>query len=852
MKKQFYTLLALLLTTLSSMALNVGDYVYTWTGRCKVVSQNLVVNPSFEAVDPTAADFGWNGGGENYISSDVWAIAEEGHAIESLSSGTPSLLMQNIAVESGKTYLISMKVKSAQTVSCVPFEGSLNRISVSYKAGGAADSTVISTNEAMPEGEWTTLQWEIKNVAEDGVISIIFSQLYEGTQITDIELVRASVVFDDRIYQRKLAYINAILASGEMPEGVEEFQELLAEYDEMAKDPETADDNNTMEGMMSDIDSEFNNYMLLNSADYMGNISKGLFSSWGKQQKPATVGDWVLEGGRWFSNNGENLCRYEFPGNFELNPANAHIVKDGVTPGRYMFAVDAMAIGYSTSKINEGYYNNDFTVSTVNDPEGQHAYLFCGADSIAENRKNIEPYSSRFYQTYFIFGNVGEDGHLDIGIHFPGFTHAKGGVFRLQDARLRLVGLSQTALDRAEYVKRIIAQQNALRDFFPIYQALIDSTGYVWGKQALRDTMDVYRPLYEESLAYVDADGKDLDNDAMPEDYDTILKGYVSAMSKTRSTFFALNRPYTNLVDYIVVAQATLDDEAYAKATAATRTALTDCLASSRALIDATTEADTANAANYTAKLQELKDTEYAFKESCASFENPADVVIVNPTFADGWNGWQTELESGSGMMKNNQAVAEFNTGKGATVWRGNTAFPKNAMWQEITLKKAGVYRFSAQAFAYNENTSSQNAMWNGLSGEDSIRNSGIRMWFGKQYTENASDSVIVCTNINERDRTYELVYTKDTDAEEIFEFGLDARHNGEPAGKGCNTYGFGNCRLVFMGAKDAYETGINNAAAVIEPKSALYTYTLSGVRVNGAALTKGVYVRGGRKFVVK
>lgn len=846
MNKHFYILFAMLLSSLASMAYEAGDYVLTWTGRYKVAGQNMVVNPSFANVDFTAPDFGWTNSGDGYASADSWAIADEGNAVVSLSSDNDNLLFQSVPVEGGKSYIVALKVKSAEATSSVVYPGSLNRISAWYKANEATDSTIIAKGEVLPQGEWTTLQWELKNIENDGVINICFSKIFPGTEITDIEVLRAAEVYDTRVWERKLAYFNAIMASGEMPEGIEDFQEILGEYIEMMADPAMADDIDQMTSAVGDIETEFENYMLLNSADYMDNINKGLFTSWGKTDKTNGTGDWHCTGdGRWFTAKNVDRLRYEYPGSYNLPAATAAIQKEGVEPGRYMFKIDANAIAYLATKVNGSYYEPNYAMGLNTTTDS--CYIYVGADTV-----KVEPYSNRFVNTYFAFGNVGEDGKLDCGIHFPGFDGTKvGGVFNLYSPVLRVCGINQAALDRAAYVGRIHAQQVAMAGYFPIYEELQASTDYIWGKQALADTAAVYKPLYDASLAYVDADGNDMGID-IPDEYDTELAGYVKALGNTRSAFTNLNKPYTTLVAYTAEAEAILNAPENAGASAATRTALSDAINQAKALI-AAASADNENGEEFTAAYNEMLGLVDAFLASTATFDNPAPITVKNPNFKNGLNDWEKEVETGNGTAKTG-ANAKFNNedGTGMNVWRGNTAFSKNAVWQKTTVKKAGVYKFFAQAYAYNEDNAKQNAMWNGLSGEDSTRISGIRMWFGKENTELSSDSVNVCTNNTDTVATnYCLTFIKEADGEETVEFGLDARQNGWPTGTGCNAYGFSSCKLFYYGPKDAYETGITNATAA-KPADDNATYSLSGIRMSGQALPKGVYVRAGRKVVVK
>lgn len=866
MNKRFLLQVLGLLCAVSSFALNYGDYVYTPTARFKVTGDNIIANGSFENQDVTSAGFGWYANAsQGNVGTDYWSIepgaGPNGETVlQSVSTDENATLWQSVPYDATKSYIITFKIKGPESTMSSVQSGQLDFINVYASEDGSAtviEKGQVATAEVIGT-EWTEINYSFTDPVEGGKAGFLvveMARLAYGTQVTGFEIREVNPVYDDRIAKREIDYCKMLVNSGEFADGVDDFKGTLDYMDELLADPAQSEDVGTMESLLEALTEECNTFLDKNSADVMSYISRGLITSWTKFNNgdgTTTHGDWVFDGKdkRWGHADGADFANYSFPSAYNLGWGTATIVKSGMKAGRYMFSAEATATHYVKSGSDN--YASDYSTTALDGFK-----VFVGKDSV-----NYGVLDNRNFNTYVAFGNIAEGEDLTAGLYFPGFESG-GGVFKFRSRALRILGVSADELARAKFVADINAQQVELLK--RINLAKEDLTGtWPWGRKDLQDSITVAEERYNASLVYVSADGQDLGMD-IPEDYDDVVLEAVRSMNSARNAFSTINVPYKNLVDYVAVAQTSFDNEANAGALASAREALKAAIESANALIAGVTEEPQAEA--FEAQLAALQQAVTTFELSTASYENPTDLVIKNADFRQNGGqksgkceGWDLTLQSDSkgwfffGEDKN------FEMGYRIYVSRGNTAFSQNKAIQKITVNQKGLYAFKTQAYAVNSAQKNYNAMWNGMSGEDSLRISGIALFFGP---ENNPDSVDVCTyqetfgnNVWDYDelRHYTIFYDKKTEGEEVLEFGMDGLANGVPMGAGCNLYGFGSNHIYYFGDTDRYHNGIenvNNAATATEDTA---VYTLTGIKVadKAVALPKGVYISGGKKFVVK
>lgn len=856
--------------TLGSFAYTTGDYVFTTDARYKVTgADNLLKNGDFSVANPGDAAFGWTDAAGATLSTEQWTINSSAGpdgktALVSNSAAEGVTIFQTVPFTQGQTLIVSFKIKGVTAFTSSTTAGEGGYIDVYANADGSANKSADrfqQVADVVAVGtDWTEVSFAFTDTVaggSTGSLIVTLGRLEAGTVVADFYVQEAKSVYDTRVSDRIINYAEYLANSGEFTSGVDEFKETIASMKEAAADPETSDDASAMASLLESLAEEQEAFLDKSSSDYMDNISNGVISSsWPKYNNKdlKTRGDWTFVGARWGHAQGSEFLSDDMPGSYHKTAGAAYITKVGAPAGRYMFAIDAMALKYSTKKGNNSWHDPDYSYYHP------YAQVFVGKDSV--KYENID---NRVFNTYTAFGKISDGDTLRVGIAYPEFGDAtdKGGSFRIKNAVLRILGVNKEEAARQSLVASIYTQQKVLLERLGYAREDISGTTYPWGKPALQDSVDKYQALYTASLVYVNEEGVDQGID-IPEDYDDVLLDAVRMITRARNTMHTLNEPFTNLVEYVPTAQAKLDNESYKNADATYRAALESEVAKSNSLIASVTA--TVDSASFANAYTDLQAAIYKFEHSCVTPGNPASETVINPYFLQNSGaksgkatGWDMTLQSDSKGWWLFGADDRFEGGNKAYVSRGNTAFSQNKAMQKITISMKGYYEFRCQAYATNTNSATYNGMWNGLSGADSARVSGIGLFFGP---ENRPDSISnVCTTQNtftewtiEDVRTYSIGYEKAADGDEVVEFGMDALNNGVPMGNGCNLYGFGSVHVYFWGTKQNYLDGISDVPVDVLKSGSKAVYNLMGVKVanSKANLSKGIYISEGKKFIVK
>lgn len=860
MNKRILHTLVLLFCVLGTYAYNVGDYVLTDNARLKVTGENLLVNGDLAVNNVSSAEFGWATPAGVFLSPEHWtlepALGPDGmNAMQSQSAEAEAQMYQAVAIEPGKAYVISMQIKGSEKTTSSNVAGQQNMIDVYTNADGTQTKEgdgFVQVSTVMPIGdEWTEVAYSVVNESAAYLV-VNVGRMNTGTQVAAFEVREAKEVYDLRQGQKVVDYCNMLLGVPEFTEEREGMEAAVQAWDEMSQDPASTDDKGIMESLVESIVEAQASFLDANSADMMGQIGRGKIVDWGKKNSGSidwkNWGDWTASGtNRWSHASGSEEIKNEFHSGYDFHEASIGLNKGGLPAGKYMFSVDLMACKYMNANGNK--YTHNYAV----DIDGNKLYF--GADSL-----EIGVLPKKTYKTYTIFGTLAEGDTLKVGHYFPGFGDGQGGGFtKFTLPVLRLIGTTTADMEHAQMVKKIIEQQGYLLDRIATAKAEVADPAFPWWKQDYTDSIAKAEGLYQATLTYIDAEGNET-GEIIPEYYDETVRDMVSFVNSCGRLYVETNKPYTELVAYVPEAQAVLDDPATAGATEATRTALKAEIAKAQALIDGVTA--TPDPEGFMAQRTALEEAVSAYMKSQANFESPAEIVIVNGDFSDGKNGWELSLDGDSKNQWGTGASSQFSGGYKMAASRGNTVTPKNKAIQYVTVTEPGMYAYYAEAYGFNSAENKYNGMWNGLSGADSTRISGINLFFGpKDDPEFTNDSVSVCTHQTvfgadwtpNEVRSYILFYEKKTAGEEVLEFGMDALTNGEPMGYGCNIYGFGSNRILFYGNADDYRTGISGVpAAPAADNKTIWSVTGVKMGTSASSLPAGVYIRGGKKFVVK
>ena len=876
MRKQFLlsVLFAFAGASLAS-ALDYGDYVYTRSARYVIQGEeNLVTNGDFSVADPSSDSFGWTGSDGGEINTD-YASVEQGagpdgeNVLLSTSSSSSNVVMQAVPFSAGGSYIVTFKAKCTSEIVTHYLHTNAYLVDIYAIKDPSVDKddgdnvTQISGVDAIGL-DWSDLTFYFEDTSEeDGYIVIYLAQLPSDTYITDVEVREAKQVGDDRVVERALEEANYILSIEDMTSDNVGFAEAIETITGMyLYAPEELDDYSNTTSLISELEDIQEEYLDENSSDLSSSISYLSPSSWGSYSAGgvSSIGYWTLTGAasRWGHSSGSEFCTYMYSNSYTLGWGQATLRVPDQEAGKYLFGMNSLAIkyysGYSSTGGNDRYIAN-YNVYTTG------AYIFFNSDTLyidtlANYNYNLE--------TYYIESEIAEGDTIVAGIYFPGFSG--GGQFYWGNVTLRCMGISAEEAENIAYVASIAAQQAA------VLGKLEEANEYLsgslpWGKDDLQAVVDEHQALYDASLAYVTVDGELADGvtySDLPEDYDDELYESYTALKSAISTFESVNEPYTTLVEYVEEAQAIYDDEANADASTSTRTALKTEIDEANALIESVTETEDED--GFTSAYEELKAAVQAFRFSCASFLNPAEVIYTNQSFESGdATGWTATGQTDNGKWRYGEDE-NFLDGHKIYVSRGRTTYSQNKVSQQVSITEPGVYEFFAQAYAVNTYESYYNSLWNGLTGEDSVRTANVKMYFGLEGDETQVDVLThqetfgtsVWTYDELRDFTIQYIKTSASTVEETMELGFDALNNGydedgNSMGLGANLYGFGSTHIYYYGSEDTYSSGIS-AASADKVSADDYVYSISGVRVGKASdnLPKGVYISNGKKFIVK
>lgn len=811
MNKRLLISFAAIMGAMTSFAYNVGEYVYTHDAKFKVVGENILTNGNFSANYD-----GWKDYADGALSPDYWSIETgaaqdgKGNVIQSADAAadlTGNYMYQAVPFESGKSYVITFKMKGVDPTTSSITQKTSNYVDVFANADGTTSKTAerfqqVATTDAI-SAEWTSYSYSFTDTVgggSTGYIVVSFGQLAQGTQISDIAINEVEQVYDSRIADKEIAYGKSLLAINDFKNGRDEFLGVLEGVEGAFKTPEMDDVAAAEDALKSFVEAE-NDFLDANSYDVSSMIdSKALWRT--KLQKAnGTYGDWYVEGSsRWFHDpSSDPYIRDYFPGYYTLNAGTAKIVKE-MPAGKYFFSCESK--GYrmaGSSKTTSGVPDYTWTV------EG--CKVFVGNDSVAFNL------DQRNFERHFAMSTLAEGETLNAGFWHPALTEKLGGQIYVQTPVLRIVGDNsngemQTYVENYVALKAIATQANALKVMLDSAVVVSAKAEYLWGKAELNDTTTKYQAVYNE-LSVLQP-GAEL--------FDVAADSLMQSMRIVRSaiqTYYSLNAPYTDLKAQIAQANESINLPANANGDKATFKTVID---KAQGLINsATAEYNEELAQQMKDAKTELADAQSAFEATTAAFNNPSEIQLVNPFFEGakksaiptGWTGVLDENKNGQWKGGTNK---HYENGTILQVWRGFTAFSKNSVAQKVNVLKSGVYVLSCQTICYNEN-----------GGKDGDRNTNSGVFYYGKLSESA-DSIaahMIHTNRNVGyyPEIYAVVYDKADDAETSIELGYNALGN-----TCCNQYTFGGNHLRYMGPKAKFDTDLAAAlAASLEKGAAMY-----------------------------
>ena len=812
MNKRLLISFAAIMGAMTSFAYNQGDYVYTHDAKFKVVGENILTNGNFSANYD-----GWKDYADGALSPDYWSIEtgaaqDGGNVIQSADAAadlTGNYMYQAVPFESGKSYVITFKMKGVDPTTSSITQKTSNYVDVFANADGTTSKTAdrfqqVATTDAI-SAEWTSYSYSFTDTVtggSTGYIVVSFGQLAQGTQISDISINEVEQVYDSRIADKEIAYAKSLLAIDDFNNGRDDFAGILEGVEAMFKTSDMDDVASAEETLKSFVEAE-NDFLDANSYDVSSMINSKQLWTTKLQKASGTYGDWYVEGsGRWFHDpSSATYIVDKIQGTFNLPAGTAKIVKD-MPAGKYFFSCESK--GYRMAGTSSAVrYTPDYTYVV----EG--AKVFVGKDSVSFNL------DQRNFERHFVMSTLAEGETLNAGFWHPATSvdNKLGGEVFMQTPVLRIVGDNANG-EMQKYVENYVAlnaiatQANALKVMLDSAVVVAAKAEYPWGKAELNDTTTKYQAVYNE-LSVLQP-GAEL--------FDVAADSLMQSMRIVRSainTYYNLNAPYTDLKAQLAQANESINLPANANGDKATFKTVID---KAQGLINNTTaEYNEELALQMKDAKTELADAQSVFESSTAAFNNPSEIQLVNPFFEGAKKGaiptgWTGVMDENSNAKWKGGTNKNYENGTYVCSWKGFTYFPKNSVAQQVNVLKSGVYVLSCQTICYNENA-----------GKDGDRNTHSGVFYYGKLTESA-DSIaahMIHTNRNVGyyPEIYAVVYDKADEVETSIELGFNALNN-----TCCNQYTFGGNHLRYMGPKAKFDTDLAAAlAASLEKGAAMY-----------------------------
>ena len=810
MNKRLLISFAAIMGAMTSFAYNVGDYVFTHDAKFKVVGENLITNGNF------ASNYdGWKDYADGALSPDYWSIETgatedgNGNVIQSANGGadlTGNYMYQAVPFESGKTYVVTFKMKGVEPGTSSITQKTSNYVDVFANADGTTSKTAdrfqqVATTDAI-SAEWTSYSYSFTDTVSGGstgYIIVSFGQLAQGTQISDISINEVEQVYDSRIADKEIAYGKSLLAIDDFKNGRDNFMGVLEGVEAAFNSSEMDDVAAAEDALKSFVEAE-NEFLDANSYDVSSMINSKQLWTTKLQKANGTYGDWYVEGStRWFHDPASDpFIRDYIQGSYNLPAGTAKIVKE-MPAGKYFFSCESK--GYRMAGSGSALRNTpDYTYVV----EG--AKVFIGNDSVSFNL------DQRNFERHFVMSTLAEGDTLNAGFWHPATSvdNKLGGLVFMQTPVLRIVGDNSNG-EMQKYVedyvtlKNIATQANALKVMLDSAVVVSAKAEYPWGKAELNDTTTKYQAVYSE-LSVLQP-GAEL--------FDVAADSLMQSMRIVRSaiqTYYSLNAPYTDLKAQIAQANESINLPANANGDKATFKAVID---KAQGLINNTTaEYNEELAQQMKDAKTELADAQSAFESTTAAFNNPSEIQLVNPFFEGAKKGaiptgWTGVMDKDGNAKWKGGTNKNYENGTYVCSWKGYTYFPKNSVAQQVNVLKSGVYVLSCQTICYNEN-----------GGKDGDRNTHSGVFYYGKLTEGA-DSIaahMIHTNRNVGyyPEIYAVVYDKADEAETSIELGFNALNN-----TCCNQYTFGGNHLRYMGPKAKFDTDLAAALAASLEKGA-------------------------------
>lgn len=752
MKKLLLSLVAVLATS-TSFAYEVDDYLYTKDAKFKVIS-----NDGIGALNT------WNGADD----VDVWSVytGEDatGNSLESQDGGEgATILFTNKELAYGSKYVFTLKIKGVAVTTSSITAGAQNEINAFVTTTPSADGVIagtantdyiqVASTATILNDEWTEISFSYENAdtlfAEDATryLNITLGRLTTGTVIADAQICEVISVFDTRITDRKIEFINKILSDENFSGGdSEEVEQWLEMYAEMVEGGAT-DDISEMEGFVETLDDALAAFMDESSSDLSGEFQYIDIFSFGRYNRGGinnaqVIGGLKFYGDNWLHSWGKNangdydasLSTYylakQIQGTYENNAGAVALYNTTLPEGKYYIAAEMRNANCDKN------YNLTFTLEKA-------VKAFIGSDTI-----ELGTIVGEDFQKFYYVGEYKGEEAFEGGFWWEGST--SGSTFQIQNFEIRAINEGgesvEEKIERQKIVNDFLNQWNAAtsqRD--ALLQKQADKETYPWEQDSIQNALNTWDPYYQKVLAdgWVDAEGNVagksvVSNDELIEwtryqgvelynEEGTQLEFQLVRNFQWANNFVAeQNQPVADLKAKIAEARAIKANPDFASGDFSDFDSILEAAEEMIANIS-----DVNQGEEFNATTQALDDIIKEFLDNFASYKYPLALDVINGDFqdvsgrsrssdgyrtrggqVDEWNGWTYYSNVGEeyfrindgGTNENGEYIYEGHNRAG--MWRGWSGNPCGSATQEITVSKPGMYVFRCQAYCIGDGDS--------------------------------------------------------------------------------------------------------------------------------------------------
>lgn len=885
MKKRLLMQLLVVVCAVSAYAVNVGEYLYSAKAKFKVTGANQITNGDFTVGDGYE---GWSSEVAGPVSGETWGIQNaagpngENAIVSRIATADEGTHLFRAWQLPAGTYAVSFWIKGASAGNTsVPYANSSNTLYYTDKNNFVAFfKNKVGTNDIVladgdsPVSNIASFETEWKQVVDsvtiaDGEFLVFEAKNVEADlMLTGFEIHQVQPVFDTRILERQLDYLNRLMAEDGLPNSKDILENAKSYIEPMLEYPELAEDPIAVAPLVEEVENSFVQFLDANAGDTKsGDWSTRGYVNFNNLNNATIAGSWKTLGDRWgFSPNDGSLERPAGDGyvatcgiqtSYNHENKGVMVERADLKPGKYLFKIEAQAVAAANMAAPYGSDNSRPVIGPK---------LWVGKDTVTfEN----EALNDDYWKIFYVISEVAEGDTVRAGFMFPNYTDGKGGRYSLRNPEFRLLGKSTTELAWEMSAANAIAQQVELKSRLDNY--MNDVAAQPWGKDSLQLAINAAQAVYDDSQTKLKNDGSYENKltavttegssnipvtEAGAEELDALrqsLLDQVNAMGRAKNWVISINSISAELQSAIDAGNASLSNDAFAGVSAGLRTSLQNAVSAGQALIDGISTIDgiaeaQAKNAEFQAAIDDIYDAKEAYEMVAANRANPTKMRVQNLDMA-AWGSTQNVSTSEDLKVSNNwnftggnsfkqwqlgrdSVVYTGNDGWNLNQWRGNTVSPNGKAQLIAKLTQPGLYEFRSKAYAMNDNVSQYLAIAKIVNeyiyieedddyvqmSVDTIYHPNVRLFFGVMANP---DSVTISKsvantggtngaanssyiNVNCNTPWSYSVFYLKTDNNEV-EVELGLEAFDNVDRAGANGFGFGDCALYYVGDETQY-----------------------------------------------